>query len=393
MKRLLLIQEEWVIDLINSEKKTLFSFLALYLGSSFILMLFIAFFYFQNEQRLYYDLTKSNMQNLASKISSKIIYAHMSGTKFDAKEFSKLKSYKISYYTDKKRKIFGNLEKKIDFSKTLYQDKNSLILVDKSTWGHLGVEYVVIEDNAHFEIIEDLKVSIILIFLVIYFFIAVIGNSLAKMFLKPIRRERRRLNNFIKDTTHELNTPISAILMSTEQDTLNEKQVQRVRLSAKRISEVYKDLTYIFLKDEDNREVQKLRIDEVLTEQLEYFSILATKKRINLSTDIEEFSFYINRDDFIRVVNNLISNAIKYNKVGGDLHIELKNRTLIIKDSGIGIDKKHQKDIFRRYYRATTQEGGFGIGLNIVSHICKKYNIKIDIKSKEDEGTTFTLRF
>lgn len=356
-------------------------------------MLFVAFFYYENEKRLYFDLTKSNMQNLASKISSKIIYAHMSGTKFDEKEFSKLQSYKISYYSDKKREISGNLEKRVDFSKTLYQDGDSLILIDKSTWGHLGVDYIVIEDMMHFEMIKDLKISILLIFLFIYSCIAIVGNKLAKMFLKPIRRERRKLNNFIKDTTHELNTPISAILMSTEQETLNEKQVQRVRLSAKRISEVYKDLTYIFLQEEDNRKSEKLRLDEVLNEQLEYFGVLASKKRIKLTTDINEFSFYINRDDFIRVINNLISNAIKYNKTNGELHIELKNRTLIVKDSGIGIDKKKQRDIFKRYYRATTQEGGFGIGLNIVSHICRKYNIKIDIKSKEQKGTTFILKF
>ena len=58
-----------------------------------------------------------------------------------------------------------------------------------------------------------------------------------------------KLNNFIKDTTHELNTPISAILMSTENKTLSEKQIERVRISAKRVSDIYSDLTYLFLEN------------------------------------------------------------------------------------------------------------------------------------------------
>lgn len=382
-----------VIDLTSSEKSTLLRFLGLYLGSSFILMLFIAFFYFQNEQRLYLDLTKSNMQNLASKISSKIIYSHMSGTAFNKEEVLTLKSYKLSFYNDKKEKLFGNLDENIDFSQAMYEKNNSLILVDKSTWGHLGIDFIVIQDNTHFAIIKDLKFTIVMMFLFVYLIIAIIGFYLAQLFLKPIRNERLKLNNFIKDTTHELNTPISAILMSTESDKLNEKQIQRIRLSAKRISEVYKDLTYTFLQKKEERVIEKLNLKTVLEEQLEYFKILAMKKRLSVDIKLEDFEYEMNRDDFIRVINNLISNAIKYNNVGGKLKIHFQNGVLQIEDTGIGIEQKKLKDIFKRYYRGTSQEGGFGIGLSIVSFICQKYNIKIDIKSKLNSGTTFILKF
>ena len=77
-----------VIDLTAIEKSTLYKFLSLYLGSSFILIIIVAFLYFSNEQRLYFDLTKSKMQNIASELSSKIIYSHMSGIKLDIKELS-----------------------------------------------------------------------------------------------------------------------------------------------------------------------------------------------------------------------------------------------------------------------------------------------------------------
>ena len=99
--------------------------------------------------------------------------------------------------------------------------------------------------------IISLQKKIGLVFLLAYGLIALAGWYLAKLFLKPIRSEREKLNHFIKDTTHERNTPISAILMSLEDEskTLTPTQIERVRLSANRISELYKDLTYVFLAE------------------------------------------------------------------------------------------------------------------------------------------------
>ena len=383
-----------VIDLTVSEKRTFIRFLTLYLGSSLILMLLIAFFYFENEKRLYFDLAKSNMQNTVSKISSKIIFSHMTDTPFDKTKILDTNEYKISFYNEKKEKIFGNLDDEIDFSKDIMQHEKHFVLIDKSTLGHLGVFYIAIEENLYFDEIKEMKVNILFFFLIIYSLISLTGFYLAKLFLKPIKEEREKLNNFIRDTTHELNTPISAILMSTEKPQLSEKQIERVRLSAKRVSEIYKDLTYIFLqRSEERRICENLSLDMLILEQLEYFEPLASKKRIKINSSLESFEYVINKDDAIRVVNNLISNAIKYNKVGGQIDISLKNRILKISDTGIGIEEEKLKDIYKRYYRATSEQGGFGIGLNIVSHICNKYNIKIDVESKRKIGTIFSLTF
>lgn len=358
-------------------------------------MLLSAFLYFENEKRLYFDLTKSDMQNTVSKISSKIILSHMQNTPFDSSEILNTNEYKISFYNEKKEKIFGNLDAKIDFSKDIIEDdKKHFILIDKSTLGHLDVFYIAIEENVYSNKIQELKKSIILFFLFLYSFISLVGYYLAKLFLKPIKEEREKLNNFIRDTTHELNTPITAILMSTEKENLSEKQIQRVRLSAKRVSEIYKDLTYIFLEKNDERKsCENISIDMLISEQLEYLKPLASKKRIKINTSLENFDYFINKDDAIRIVNNLISNAIKYNKVGGQIDISVTNKTLKITDSGIGIEKDKLNDIYKRYYRGTKEQGGFGIGLNIVSHICAKYNIKIDVESKKNIGTSFFLSF
>lgn len=384
-----------VIDLTNSEKRTFFRFLFLYLGSSFVLLFLIAILYFQNEKNLYFELNKSNMQNELSKISNEIIVSHMKNLYFDKNKYLENTQYKISFYDENKNKIFGTLEEKLDFSQKLILNDRNFILCDDSMVGHLGIYYVALEDNSFLKKIDDLKIDILLLFVIVYMFIGLIGFYLAKLFLKPIKDEREKLNNFIKDTTHELNTPISAILMSLESENPSLKQLERAKISAKRVSDIYKDLTYIFLENRKNVDnLEMLQLKKEIEEQIEFFYPLSNKKRLEIFLNIENFSFQIEKDDFVRVFNNLLSNAVKYNKINGKIFVKLtKDGVLTIEDTGIGMDKNSLTDIFKRYHRATKQQGGFGLGLHIVDEICKKYKIDIFVDSIKDEGTIFKLRF
>ncbi|WP_418187512.1 sensor histidine kinase [Aliarcobacter lanthieri] len=354
-------------------------------------MILATFFYYQNEKILYIDLAKSNMQNIVSKASNEIIISHMTNSDFDKNKY--LNEHEISFYDMHQNLLFGNLKDNFDFSLNFYQDKNKLLIVDSSAVGHLGVWYIVLKDKSLKGKISKLKLNIVFIFLIFYSIIALVGWYLAKLFLKPIKDERERLNNFIKDTTHELNTPITALIMSSNSENISQKQLERIKFSAKRISEIYKDLTYIFLENIDKKSIENLRISKIIKEEISNFEPMIIRKKIRIFLDIDEFYYDINKDDFIRLFNNLFSNAIKYNKQDGKIELILKNSSLIIKDSGIGIPKDKIKDIFNRYYRATNQSGGFGLGLNIVNIICKKYNIKIEVNSIENEGTIFKLIF
>ncbi len=347
------------------------------------------------ESKLQYDLMSSNMQNVASKVSSSIIYAHLAGMTIDTAKMAKYIKYDYALYDIKHRKLVGNIEDKIDLSKKIQKIDGNYVLVDSSPRGHLGVHHIIIRENLYNEKIKVLIEKLIFYFLLIYAIIAVVGYYLASLFIVPIINERKKLNNFIKDTTHELNTPITAILMSTEKDSpLTEKNMQRINLSAKRISEIYKDLVYLFLQDRKKIEHNTLLdLDEVIKEQLKYFESFAIKKKLKITLDMENTKYPIDKENFIRLFNNILSNAIKYNNMGGTIHIELKNKILKISDNGIGIKKEFLKDIFTRYYRATKEQGGFGIGLNIVYHICKTYDIKLDVQSQEKRGTTFILKF
>ena len=94
-----------------------------------------------------------------------------------------------------------------------------------------------------------------------------------------------------------------------------------------------------------------------------------------------------------KVVNNLISNSIKYSNANSKVIVTLKDTVFSVQDFGIGISPKEQSEIFKRYKRGNNIEGGFGIGLDIVKRICKDYGLKLDLISKIDEGSTFSIDF
>jgi two-component system OmpR family sensor kinase len=126
---------------------------------------------------------------------------------------------------------------------------------------------------------------------------------------------------------------------------------------------------------------------------VEYVKELINSKRLHITLDLDTTQVFMTKTSACRLIDNLLSNAIKYSDVGDSIFITLKKNVLKVRDTGIGIDKKVQDDIFKRYHRENDERGGFGIGLNIVLSICKQYNIKLDLESKQGEGSTFILTF
>ena len=383
-----------VIVLTKDEKRTFYGFLGLYLGSSLLLIGIISWLFYASSAKQLEELTISKMQISANSISHKIIQAHMKGLNLDLQNLKTPSNFKYALFDLGQKPIHVEFKESVDFSKKTFKKNNSIFYVDEGTTGHLAVSYVVIKENSLEKRLLTLKQNIIYITLAIYIIIVIIGVSLAKLFIYPIQAQREKLNTFIKDTTHELNTPISALLLCINTDDFaNEKNREYINLSAKKISNLYKDLTYITLKTDKPKTTTSINITEVLEKELAYYKQLSEKKNITMISLLEKTCFTIDKEDFIRVINNLISNAIKYTKRNGKINITLTNYELNIQDNGIGIEKEKLNKIYERYYRATSNVGGFGIGLNIVYTICKNYDIKIDVKSELHKGTTFKLIF
>jgi two-component system OmpR family sensor kinase len=138
---------------------------------------------------------------------------------------------------------------------------------------------------------------------------------------------------------------------------------------------------------------EDLCLAKIVEERVEFIKELIESKRLHIEMDLDATKIHMPKRSVHRLIDNLISNAIKYSDVGDTITVILKNNVLKVKDTGIGIDEKMQEDIFRRYYRANDERGGFGIGLNIVLSICKRYKIKLGLESKKGEGSTFKLAF
>jgi len=241
--------------------------------------------------------------------------------------------------------------------------------------------------------LKNIKIKIFTVLGIIFIIAAIIGFFLSRLFLRPVREKIETLDRFIEDTTHELNTPISAILMTIQSiKGVDEKKLNRLKASAARLSTMYESLSHNLSKDLDQTQ-EEFDLKELVANRVEFLKILAESKKVTFSCDLDSFKVIGVKEDFKKLIDNLLTNAIKYNKSGGIIDIKLKDNKLKICDDGIGIKESQVKDIFKRYSRINKEQGGFGIGLSIVYEICKKYNIDIKVLPNNPKGTCFVLNF
>jgi len=263
----------------------------------------------------------------------------------------------------------------------------------------LGAKYLFIEVNEDFSWKDDAIKEIMLYGILTLVIMAVFGYFFLGIFLRPMHDAIALLDNFIKDTTHELNTPISAILANVEMmdkvamGAKNERKLARINIAAKTVSHLYQDLTYLTLSHNRESKDELIDLRELIFDRVEYFSILAGSKKVTFTLDLKDSVLFIDAIKIARVIDNLISNAIKYNKRNGKIHIILREEYLCVEDTGIGIPAEKVNQIFDRYSRFNSSEGGFGIGLNIVKSIAVEYNLKIKVNSVLNEGTSIRIDF
>jgi len=173
----------------------------------------------------------------------------------------------------------------------------------------------------------------------------------------------------------------------------NERKLARINVAAKTVSHLYQDLTFLTLGHNRESKDEWVDLKKLIQDRVEYFAILAGSKKITFDLDLQEAKLFIDSVKIARVVDNLISNAIKYNRRNGQIYIVLRKNYFSIEDTGIGIASKEVNEIFERYTRFNSSEGGFGIGLNIVKSIINEYHLNIRVKSVLNHGTTIRVEF
>jgi len=378
--------------MLTSERISLFRFLAIYLGSTFLLF-FMATILFYNYQKHYIiDTQKDKLKVESNKILYKLRELHH---QFKTPlVYPSHPPYYSAIYDKKERYIFGSfMPSRLLWNREFYIDNDSLFYIREIEPYYLGAKYLILKRAVKYEKIIALQKNLLFFLLIAGAFFSSLGLFLGKLFIAPMRDAMNRLNRFIEDTTHELNTPISTILTNIELiETLYnckaKEEMRRIEIASKTLSRLYDDLTYLKLNHNYHRRVEHIDMAQLLYERLDYFQSMTEAKALKIKTDIKErIIIEIDKNDALRLIDNLLSNAIKYNQRNGKIEIILDATLFIISDSGIGIKREDLNKIHQRFNRANSSEGGFGIGLDIVGQVVKEYNFQFGIKSIYQEGT------
>ncbi len=374
-------------------KKSFYSFLALYLISSFLFLSLAAYWFYTSQVAMEKNANFYKMNHLADVVGAKVISADMHHTKLQLKPFRR---EAVGLFDTNKKLLYGSTVQAVNFSKDFYMKDKMFTLVAQRTAGHLHVKYIVIQSNECIKNIEIIKNKIAYAVIITAFLIIAIAVFLSYIFLKPLKDKMQEIEQFVKDTTHELNTPITAIMMSTSRLTskksYDEKTVKNISISTKQLYDIYSSLSFLSF-DNNSEEAKDLAFDKVIQEDIDFFQELLEKKHISVSTQLDPCLIRIAPTKAKMLINNLLGNAIKYSNPNTHITIKTTQKSFVIKDEGIGIEKAKLHKIFRRFERANSYAGGFGVGLNIVESIIKEYDFTINIESEENVGTTVSIFF
>ena len=234
-------------------------------------------------------------------------------------------------------------------------------------------------------------------------------HKLGKVFnemLETLENASKRERQFSSDVSHELRTPISVIMAESEYGAKYTDSVEDAKESFDVIERQSKRMTSMInqileLSRLDSRlEVpkQEVKLSEKIKHILEDYKILFDNKNIKLSITIEEdISIYANEALIMRMIDNLLSNALKYAETEVTVCLAKRNRIILeVADDGIGISDNEKKLIWDRFYkvdksRTTTEDNSSGLGLSITKKILELHDGRIAVLDNKPKGTRFVV--
>ncbi len=231
-----------------------------------------------------------------------------------------------------------------------------------------------------------------------------------KEYLNQIELEKQIRQEFFSNASHELKTPITSVQGYAEllesgiiQDEGQKKDfIKRIKKEAVNMNNLINDILMISRLETKEAEVLKsdVRLSILLDDIIESLKPLAASHEVIIHMDCKPLCIYANGQQMKELFGNLISNAIKYNKAGGEVWVtvteEDRNVIIRVKDNGMGIPRESLGRIFERFYRVdkgrSKKQGGTGLGLSIVKHIVNFYHGTISVHSELDMGAEFIVR-
>ena len=380
----------------NLEKKSFYSFLSLYVISSILFIFLSAYWYFTAQKNLLESNQYYKLEHIADMISRAIIHAHMKNIELHLPEVDK--SVHISLIGVNENVEYSSIIKEFkQIKRSYFEDENHHnVLVSDAPQDHLGIKYVIVKSDVLFLHVEKLKKDVLLIVLLSISVIIALAFILSRLFMRPIRQKIKQIEDFVHDTAHELNTPITALSMSVsralKKEAYDEKILKNISISTKQLFDIYNTLSYLSFESKQE-EATVLDVCSVLTKSIEYYKELAQSKKIEVIVECEDFNYKIDEVKLTMLFGNLINNAIKYSHANSKIEISFINGIFKIKDFGIGIQADKLTKIYERFNRETEYAGGFGIGLSIVKKISEEYGMKVKVESEINEGSCFIIDF
>lgn len=220
-----------------------------------------------------------------------------------------------------------------------------------------------------------------------------------------LQKLNEKQSQFFADITHEVRNPLHTIMGSLEMlelpaldDERRRKYVRNVRSQADRIGRLFKDLMTLQRYDSDENFVirEHVNLSELVDNVSEWYREAAGNKGLQLKTDTHPCMVYADPGKIEQVLDNLVSNAIKFTN-NGTISINYSNIgdkvEVSVRDTGIGIPQAHWPRLFDRFYRTdkarSRDKGGTGLGLSVVKGILKAHKSDIHVESEVGRGSRF----
>ena len=219
---------------------------------------------------------------------------------------------------------------------------------------YFGASYLIVKNSVSY---AELYKNVATILLSIALLVFGLSMFFLNNFAKPFKLLNQKLDNFIKDSIHEINTPLAIINVNIDlynRKNPSNKYMQRMKAAVKVLSHIYEDMDYLVKYNRIDHEPIIIDFTKFMNDRIDYFSDVASMKEIKIESDIHEgISIFMNYKELQRVVDNNISNAIKYsyenNIIKISLHVKDDVCSMSFQDYGVGIEKVEK--IFERYYR------------------------------------------
>ena len=321
---------------------------------------------------------------------------------YDNKEkvfhFPRYKEYKAALYTGNYQEVFSTLDfHPNSFTEGFHKKSSRYYYVYPLPPNYyFGASFLLVSTQHTANTIYYLAATVMA---AIIFSLFLFSFLLLRNFSKPFEALNTQLDNFIKDSMHEINTPLSIINLNADlfaNKYGDNKYLQRMKSASKTLATIYNDMDYLIKQGRVTHKRQEIDVGDFLQNRVDYFQEIANLKEIQLITDIAPECYYVfSKTKLQRIMDNTLSNAIKYSDHESRIEIKLFKEhddiLFAVKDYGVGIDNVEK--IFSRYYREDEAKGGFGIGLNIVKQIIDEEGILLDITSTLGVGTTFQYTF